>query len=125
MIGHLGHFLLDFLAQIWTQGCLRHILGAILVILKYVNFFTIPGPFEYVHTCINMIISCKWLLPWHREIVGNPIMTSSLTCACMCMHACVHVHMYGAPPNTLTESHSHPPTPTPQGGRPSKSVKSQ
>ena len=32
MIGHLGHFLLDFLAQIWTQGTLRHILGPILVI---------------------------------------------------------------------------------------------
>ena len=30
--GHLGHFILDFLGQIWTQETLRHILGPILVI---------------------------------------------------------------------------------------------
>ena len=47
MIGHLGHFLLDFLAQIWTQGTLRHILGPILVIFEICQFLTIPGPFEY------------------------------------------------------------------------------
>ena len=47
MIDHLGHFLLDFLAQIWTQGTLRHILGPILVILEICHFSTIPGPFEY------------------------------------------------------------------------------
>ena len=46
-IGHLGHFLLDFLAQIWTQGTLRHILGPILVIFEICQFLTIPGPFEY------------------------------------------------------------------------------
>ena len=34
MIGHLGHFLLDFLGQILTQGTLRHILGPILVIFE-------------------------------------------------------------------------------------------
>ena len=34
MIGRLGHLLLDFLAQIWTQGTLRHILGPILVIYE-------------------------------------------------------------------------------------------
>ena len=33
-IGHLGHFLLDFFAQIWTQGTVRHILGPILVIFE-------------------------------------------------------------------------------------------
>ena len=38
MIGHLGHFLLDFLAQIWTQGTLRHILGPILVIFEICHF---------------------------------------------------------------------------------------
>ena len=30
-IGHLGHFILDFFAHIWTQWTLRHILGPILV----------------------------------------------------------------------------------------------
>ena len=39
MIGHLGHFLLDFLAQIWTQGTLRHILGPILVIFRNMSIF--------------------------------------------------------------------------------------
>ena len=46
-IGHLGHFLLDFLAQIWTQGTLRHILGPILVIFEICQFLMVPGPFEY------------------------------------------------------------------------------
>ena len=46
-IGHMGHFLLDFLAQIWTQGTLRHILGPILVIFEIYQFLMIPGPFEY------------------------------------------------------------------------------
>ena len=46
-IGYLGHFLLDFFAQIWTQGTLRHILGPILVIFEICQFLTIPGPFEY------------------------------------------------------------------------------
>ena len=48
MIDHLGHFLLDFLAQIWTQGTLRNILGLILVIFEKCQFLTIPGPFEYL-----------------------------------------------------------------------------
>ena len=47
MIGHLGHFLLDFWAQIWTQGTLRLILGPILVIFEICQFLMIPGPFEY------------------------------------------------------------------------------
>ena len=47
MNGHLGHFLLDFFDQIWTQGTLRHILGFILVIFEISHFLTIPGPFEY------------------------------------------------------------------------------
>ena len=47
MIGHLGHFLLDFLAQIWTQGTLRYILGPILVIFEICQFLTIPGSIEY------------------------------------------------------------------------------
>ena len=38
MIGHLGHFLLDFFGQIWTQGTLRHILGPILVIFEICHF---------------------------------------------------------------------------------------
>ena len=39
--------LLEFLAQIWTQGTLRHILGPIVVIFGICQFLTIPGPFEY------------------------------------------------------------------------------
>ena len=46
-IGHLGHFLLDFLAQIWIQGTLRHILRPILIIFEICHFLVIPGPFEY------------------------------------------------------------------------------
>ena len=46
-IGHLGHFLLDFLAQIWAQGTLTHILEPILVIFEICQFLTILGPFEY------------------------------------------------------------------------------
>ena len=38
---------MDFLAQIWTQGTLRHILGPIMVIFEICHFLTIPGPFEY------------------------------------------------------------------------------
>ena len=47
MIGHLGHFLLDFLGQISTQGTLRQILGPILVIFEMCHFLMIPGLFEY------------------------------------------------------------------------------
>ena len=47
LIGHLGHFLLNFLPQIWAQGTLRHILGPILVIFEICQFLTIPGLFEY------------------------------------------------------------------------------
>ena len=36
-----------FLAQIWTQGTLRHMLGPIPVIFEICQFLTIPGPFEY------------------------------------------------------------------------------
>ena len=46
-IGHLGHFLLDFCAQICAQGTLRHILGPIPVIFEICQFLMIPGPFEY------------------------------------------------------------------------------
>ena len=46
MIGHLGHFLLEFLAQIWTQRTLRHTLGPILVIFEICEFLMIPGTFE-------------------------------------------------------------------------------
>ena len=47
MIDYLGHFLLDFFAQIWIQGTLRHILGPILVIFEICHFLMIPGQFEY------------------------------------------------------------------------------
>ena len=35
-----------FLAQIWTQGTLRHILGPILVIFEICQFLMIPGLFS-------------------------------------------------------------------------------
>ena len=38
MIGHLGHFLLDFFSQIWTQGTLRYILGPSLAIFEKCHF---------------------------------------------------------------------------------------
>ena len=38
-----GTLIFGLLAQIWTQGTLRHILGPILVILKYVNFWRFQG----------------------------------------------------------------------------------
>ena len=38
MIGHLGHFLLDFFGQILTKGSLRNILGPILVIFQICHF---------------------------------------------------------------------------------------
>ena len=38
---------LDFFAQIWTQGTLRHIPGPILVIFEICQFLMIPGLFEY------------------------------------------------------------------------------
>ena len=47
MIDHLGHFLLNFFDQIWTQGTLRHVLRSILVIFEICHFLTIPGLFEY------------------------------------------------------------------------------
>ena len=46
-IGHLGHFLLDFFDQIWTQGILRNILGPFLVIFEICQFLMIPDLFEY------------------------------------------------------------------------------
>ena len=47
MIGHLEHFLMDFLGQIWIQGTLRYILGPIWVIFEICHFLMILGPFEY------------------------------------------------------------------------------
>ena len=47
MIDHLGHFLLDFSTQIWTQGTLRHVLRPILVIFEICHFLMISELFEY------------------------------------------------------------------------------
>ena len=47
MIGHLGHFLLDFFGQIWTQGTLRYILGPSLAIFEKCHFLTISRLFKY------------------------------------------------------------------------------
>ena len=57
-----------FLAQIWTQRTLRHILGSILVIFEICQFLTIPGPFEYFSENgwsqkIKVFSMKEWLLP--------------------------------------------------------------
>ena len=93
MIGRLGHFLLEFFGQIWTQGTLRHILGPILVIFEiYMYYFlgglsvslhftlSVPVLQSYVirHTCMKQK-SNIWkmlFLPWltivlHRIIKEN------------------------------------------------------
>ena len=70
MIGHLGHFLLDFLAEIWTQGTLRHILGPILVIFEICQFLTIPGLFEYWVVSENCILLRNgWPIPGYSDLV--------------------------------------------------------
>ena len=46
VIGHLGHFQLEFICQIWTQDTLRHILGPIMAIFEICPFLTTPGLFE-------------------------------------------------------------------------------
>ena len=73
-IGHLGHFLLDFLAQIWTQGTLRHILGPILVIFEICQFLTIPGPFEYFSENgwsqeNHILLRNRWPIPGYSDLV--------------------------------------------------------
>ena len=70
MIGHLGHFLLDFLAQIWTQGTLRHILGPILVIFEICQFLTIPGPFEY--------FSENWVVSENQSFLNEGVIITPL-----------------------------------------------
>ena len=61
----------------------------------------------HAHTCVvNMIISCKWLLPldfW--GIQGNSLWYH--------MHMCMHVHVCRGHP--LTTHYPHPPIPTPRG----------
>ena len=66
----------------------------------------------HAHACmVNMIISCKWLLPL-GESLGIPHDVIR-TCACVC----VCVHMCGGHP--LTTPHPHPPIPPPpRGGHP-------
>ena len=46
VIGHLGHFQLEFICQIWTQDTLRHILGPIMAIFEICPFLMTPGLFE-------------------------------------------------------------------------------
>ena len=83
-----------------------------------------------MHTCthtlthvVNMIISCKWLLP--LDFLGNPwefpMMSYAHACACACMHARACACVWGAPSHhpPLTSTHPHPP------GRPPESVKIQ
>ena len=72
MIGHLGHFLLEFFGQIWTGGTLKHIIGPILVIFEICQFLTIPGPFEYFSENgwsqkIKFFWMKEWLLPPYQK----------------------------------------------------------
>ena len=71
MIGHLGHFLLDFLAQIWIQGTLRHILGPILVIFEICQFLTIAGPFEYFFR--------KWVVSENQSFLDEGVIVTPLS----------------------------------------------
>ena len=64
---------------------------------------------KHVHVCtINMIISCKWLLPLGYPI-GIPYDVIH-TCICMCVHASVVV--------VATHPHPHLPTHPPLRGVP-------
>ena len=71
MIGHLGHFLLDFLAQIWTQGTLRHILRPILVIFKICQFLTIPGLFR--------VLFRKWVVSENQSFLDEGAIITPLS----------------------------------------------
>ena len=66
MIGHLGHFLLDFFGQIWTEGTLRHILGSVMVIFEICHFLMIPVLFDYffrkwMHSEVKVFSMKEWL----------------------------------------------------------------
>ena len=75
MIGHLGHFLLDFLAQIWTQGTLRYILGPILVIFEICQFLMIPGPFAYFS---ENGWSQKWVVSENQSFLNEGVIVTPL-----------------------------------------------
>ena len=70
MIGHLGHFLLDFFAQIWTHGTLRHILGSILVIFEICQFLTIQGTFQYFFR--------KWVVSENQSFLDEGVIIWAL-----------------------------------------------
>ena len=66
-----GTLSFGLMAQIWTQGTLRDILGPILVIFEICQFLTIPGPFEYFSENgwsqnIKVFSIKEWLLPPYR-----------------------------------------------------------
>ena len=74
----------------------------------------------HTHACmVNMIISCKWLLP--LDFWGIPGNSYDVICTHMHVHVCACAHVWGAPSH---HPHPHPPTPHPQGGPP-ESVKIQ
>ena len=65
----------------------------------------------HTHACmVNMIISCKWLLPL-GESLGIPYDVIRM-CACVRVRACARV--WGAPSHHPPPTSTHPPTP--QGG---------
>ena len=65
MIGHLGHFLLDFFGQILTKGSLRNILGPILSHFSNMPLFrwfkfTLKPAYSIVHDKL-------WLAIWYTS----------------------------------------------------------
>ena len=70
MIGYLGHFLLDFLAQIWTQGTLRHILEPILVIFEICQFWQFEGRLSTFQ---------KWVVSENQSFLNEGVIITPLS----------------------------------------------
>ena len=76
----------------------------------------------HTHACmVNMIISCKWLLPL-GESLGIPydvihacVHMRMHVCMCACMHVRVCAYGKGAPSHHPPPPFTHPPTHPPRG----------
>ena len=62
MIGRLGHFLLEFFGQIWTQGTLRHILGPILVIFEIYMYYFLGGLSVSLHFTLSVPVLQSYVI---------------------------------------------------------------
>ena len=67
VIDKLGHFLLEFFPQIWTQDTLRHIPGPIVTIFEICQFLMAPAPFENLseNGCLQKIKDISIMV--HRD----------------------------------------------------------